>query len=110
MVAIQLGQWAAFLVAMYLLGTRLFPPLLRRAADLCDAEDPDNTTPRLRLAEVLLEKKRYTDAAKAYGAFTASHPKHPLGPAFQNKAIAAEEATDCANAPSLRTSDQMMWR
>lgn len=43
------------------------------------------------LGENLLEKKRYTDAAKAYVAFITTHPKHPLAPSFQNRAIAAQQ-------------------
>jgi tetratricopeptide (TPR) repeat protein len=37
-------------------------PLLRRAADLCDAHDPKNAAPRLRLGEALLELGRLDEA------------------------------------------------
>ncbi len=39
------------------------------------------------LGEQLVEKQRYTDAAKAYGAFTAKYPMHPLAPSFQSRVI-----------------------
>jgi TolA-binding protein len=43
------------------------------------------------LGENLLEKKRYTDSAKAYVAFITAHPKHALAPSFQSRAIAAQQ-------------------
>ena len=43
------------------------------------------------VGEFLLAKRRYTDAAKTYAAFVASHPSHPEAPLFQNKVIAAYE-------------------
>ncbi|HUS24294.1 MAG TPA: tetratricopeptide repeat protein [Candidatus Binatia bacterium] len=45
-----------------------------------------------KLADSLLEKKRFTDAAHAYTAFIDAHPRHALAPLFQSRAIAAEEA------------------
>jgi TolA-binding protein len=39
------------------------------------------------LGEQLVEKQRYTDAAKAYGAFTQKYAMHPLAPSFQSRAI-----------------------
>ncbi|HZP11600.1 MAG TPA: tetratricopeptide repeat protein [Nevskiaceae bacterium] len=39
------------------------------------------------LGEQLAEKQRYTDAAKAYGAFTEKYPMHPLAPSFQSRVI-----------------------
>lgn len=44
------------------------------------------------LAETLIEKKRYTDAAKTYTTFVEVHPQHVLAPAFQTQAIAAHSA------------------
>ena len=44
------------------------------------------------LAEHLVEKRRYTDAAAAYGVFIDGHPRHALAPLFQTRAIAALEA------------------
>ena len=41
------------------------------------------------LGELMLDKRRYTDAAKAYAAFVESHPTHPSAPQFQTKVIAA---------------------
>ncbi len=41
------------------------------------------------LGEHMLEKQRYTDAAKAYAAFVEGHPTHPRAPQFQTKVIAA---------------------
>jgi TolA-binding protein len=41
------------------------------------------------LGEQMLEKQRFTDAAKAYGAFVESHPNHPRAPQFQTRVIAA---------------------
>jgi tetratricopeptide (TPR) repeat protein len=41
------------------------------------------------LGEQLAEKQRYTDAAKAYGAFTTRYAMHPLAPSFQSRAIKA---------------------
>lgn len=43
------------------------------------------------LGEHLLEKKRYTDSARAYEVFVESHPRHPLAPDFLARAIAAQE-------------------
>ncbi|HWY25153.1 MAG TPA: tetratricopeptide repeat protein, partial [Nevskia sp.] len=54
-----------------------------------------NTQPRFyalvynALGEQMLDKRRYTDAAKAYAAFVDSHPTHPSAPQFQTKVIAA---------------------
>lgn len=39
----------------------------------------------------LLEKKRYTDSARTYDTFVATHPTHELGPAFVTKAIGAQD-------------------
>ncbi len=44
------------------------------------------------LAETLLEKKRYTDAAKSYTTFVDAHPQHVLAPAFQSLAISAQSS------------------
>ena len=41
------------------------------------------------LGEDLLDKKRYSDAAKVYLAFGRRYARHPLAPAFQSRAIAA---------------------
>ena len=41
------------------------------------------------LGEDLLDKKRYSDAAKVYLAFGQRYAKHPLAPVFQSRAIAA---------------------
>lgn len=41
------------------------------------------------LGEHLVEKRRYTDAARAYGVFIEQHPRHDLAPAFQTRAIEA---------------------
>lgn len=35
----------------------------------------------------LLEKRRYTDSARAYGVFIDGHPRHALAPSFQTLAI-----------------------
>jgi len=43
----------------------------------------------VNLGEHLVEKRRYTDSARAYGVFIETHPKHELAPAFQARAIAA---------------------
>jgi TolA-binding protein len=42
-----------------------------------------------RLGEHLVEKRRYTDAARAYGAYIDAHPRDALAPAFQSRAIDA---------------------
>jgi TolA-binding protein len=44
------------------------------------------------LGEHLVEKRRYTDAAAAYGVFVDGHPQHAFAPLFQTRAIAALEA------------------
>jgi TolA-binding protein len=41
------------------------------------------------LGDHLVEKRRYTDAAHAYGVFIELHPRHDLAPAFQSRAIEA---------------------
>ncbi|MDB5974625.1 MAG: hypothetical protein JWR07_1385 [Nevskia sp.] len=41
------------------------------------------------LGELMLDKRRYTDAANAYAAFVDGHPTHPSAPTFQTKVIAA---------------------
>lgn len=41
------------------------------------------------LGAELLDKKRYTDAAKAYAAFGERYTRHPLAPLFQNRVIGA---------------------
>jgi tetratricopeptide (TPR) repeat protein len=43
------------------------------------------------LGEQLAEKQRYSDAAKAYGAFTARYPQHALAPTFQSRVIKTYE-------------------
>jgi TolA-binding protein len=43
------------------------------------------------LGDLLLEKRRYTDAADAYAAFIERHPRHPTAPRFQTRVIAAYE-------------------
>lgn len=40
------------------------------------------------LGELLLEKRRYTDAAEAYAAFTERYAVHRLAPGFQSRVIA----------------------
>ena len=39
--------------------------------------------------EALLDKRRYTDAAATYAAFTTRYPKHGRAPDFQSRVIAA---------------------
>lgn len=46
----------------------------------------------VELGEQLLEKKRYTDSAKAYRAFVDAHPRDPLAPRFVSRAIEAQAA------------------
>jgi TolA-binding protein len=41
------------------------------------------------LGEHLVEKRRYTDAARAYAVYIEDHPRHDLAPAFQTRAIEA---------------------
>jgi tetratricopeptide (TPR) repeat protein len=41
------------------------------------------------LGSMMLEKRRYSDAADAYMAFAARHPDHTLAPTFQSRAITA---------------------
>jgi cellulose synthase operon protein C len=41
------------------------------------------------LGDHLVEKRRYTDAARVYGVFIEGHPRHELAPAFQARAIDA---------------------
>jgi TolA-binding protein len=43
------------------------------------------------LGDLLLEKRRYTDAADAYAAFIERHPRHPTAPRFETRVIAAYE-------------------
>jgi cellulose synthase operon protein C len=43
----------------------------------------------VNLGAHLLDKRRYTDAARAYGVFIEGHPRHELAPAFQTRAIEA---------------------
>jgi TolA-binding protein len=43
------------------------------------------------LGDLLLEKRRYTDAADAYAAFIERHPKHLTAPRFQTRVITAYE-------------------
>lgn len=43
------------------------------------------------LGALLLEKRRYTDAAGAFTAFVERHPAHALAPQFSSRAIAALE-------------------
>ena len=41
------------------------------------------------LGELMLDKRRYTDAANAYAAFVDGHPTHPRAPQFQTRVIGA---------------------
>ncbi|MDR3416197.1 MAG: tetratricopeptide repeat protein [Nevskia sp.] len=41
------------------------------------------------LGELMLDKRRYTDAANAYAAFVESHAMHPRAPQFQSHVISA---------------------
>jgi len=52
-------------------------------------EPPHAALLHAHLGEHLVEKRRYTDAARAYGAFIDGHPRHALAPAFQMRAIEA---------------------
>ncbi|MGH8460948.1 MAG: tetratricopeptide repeat protein [Stenotrophobium sp.] len=44
------------------------------------------------LGEMLLEKRRYTDAAQTFAAFIERHPTDALAPAFQSRVISADLA------------------
>lgn len=44
------------------------------------------------LGDAMLEKRRYTDAAKANAAFIERYPQSPLAPSFQARVIAAYDA------------------
>ncbi|NKF23776.1 tetratricopeptide repeat protein [Solimonas sp. C16B3] len=44
------------------------------------------------LGDAMLEKRRYTDAAKTSAAFIERYPQSPLAPAFQARVIAAYDA------------------
>lgn len=52
-----------------------------------------NTEPRFyplvynALGEMLLDKRRFTDAAGAFAAFIERHPRHPASPQFQTRVI-----------------------
>lgn len=43
----------------------------------------------LALGDLLLDKRRFTDAAQTYEAYTARYPDDPRAPTFQRKVIAA---------------------
>ena len=53
------------------------------------AEPPYIAILYIGLGEHLVEKRRYTDSAQAYGVFIAGHPRHDLAPSFQSRAIEA---------------------
>lgn len=52
-------------------------------------EPPYVTMLYANLGEHLVEKRRYTDSAHAYGTFIELYPGHELAPAFQTRAIEA---------------------
>ncbi len=43
----------------------------------------------ISLGDLMLDKRRYSDAAAAYAAFIDSHPTHPSAPKFQRRVISA---------------------
>jgi tetratricopeptide (TPR) repeat protein len=52
-------------------------PFLRRAVELCDAYEEENTAPRLRLAETLLELGRTEEAEAQFRVVLAQEPDNP---------------------------------
>jgi len=50
---------------------------LRRAVELCDQKDPDNTTPRLMLAEVFLEKDEFDEVEALCRHVLEKQPDNP---------------------------------
>ncbi len=59
--------------------------------DRAGAEPRFATLLYVSLAEQLQAQQRYTDAAEASLAFVERHPRHPLAPAFESRALAAWE-------------------
>jgi tetratricopeptide (TPR) repeat protein len=77
-------------------------PLLRRAADLCNAHDAGNAVPRLRLAEALLELGRPDEARTEFRSVLGRQPDNPRG--LYGLATAAAAAGDLEEAArSFRT-------
>jgi tetratricopeptide (TPR) repeat protein len=85
-------------------------PLLRRAAELCDAHDAGNAVPRLRLAEALLELGRPDEARAEFRGVLGRQPDNPRALYGLGTAAAAagdlEEAArsfrSCAVSPLAR--------
>jgi tetratricopeptide (TPR) repeat protein len=90
-------------------GEAAVPPL-RLAAELCAAHDPDNLTPRLRLAEALMQQERPAEAAAEFQAVLQRQPHNPR--AHYGLGLAAAASGDlegarrhlqsCASSPLAR--------
>lgn len=55
------------------------------------------------LGEFLLERERYSDAAGAYAAFIAQHPRHALAPDFQVQVV---DSYDAGGFEQLRLAEE----
>ncbi|WP_022977674.1 tetratricopeptide repeat protein [Nevskia ramosa] len=64
---------------------------LAASFDRAGAEPRFATLLYVSLADQLLAQQRYTDAADASLAFVERHPRHPLAPGFETRAMAAWE-------------------
>lgn len=64
---------------------------LNASFDRAGAEPRFATLLYVSLADQLLAQQRYTDAADASLAFVERHPRHPLAPGFETRAMAAWE-------------------
>jgi tetratricopeptide (TPR) repeat protein len=68
----------------YLQGALLLPrdpgaalPFLQQAVELCDRQDPDNTSPRLLLGETLLKQGRGEEAENHFRLVLGRQPQNP---------------------------------
>jgi tetratricopeptide (TPR) repeat protein len=71
-------------------------PLLQKAADLCDVSKPYNPTPRLRLAEVLLQLDRPEEARSEFQHVLERQPGNPRAQFGLGQVAAAEDDQETA--------------
>jgi tetratricopeptide (TPR) repeat protein len=101
-----------YLRALELLGQRRAEAiaLLECAAELCDRQDEDNTAPRLKLAEALLDSGRPADAARHFRRVLEADPQNPralyglgvIASSRNDLKAAAEHLTRCCESPFTR--------
>jgi tetratricopeptide (TPR) repeat protein len=71
-------------------------PLFQRAADLGDTADPENPTPRLWLAETLLQLNRPADARAEFRRVLTRQPGNPRANFGMGRATAAADDLEAA--------------